>query len=180
MMIYTKTGDKGYTSLANGKRVSKCTGLLEAYGTADELNAQMGMLRCKVQVLHMDALDADLEWMQNKLFNLGASLACAPGEWITEKDVLHVESLIDQMEAELPCLKGFILPAGNEAMCQAHICRTVARRLERYMLKVRQKKNESGVWKQECIFVNRLSDFLFVVAKKIAKNEGFEMFFWKK
>ena len=92
-MIYTKTGDKGYTSLANGKRVSKCTGLLEAYGTADELNAQMGMLRCKVQALHMDALDADLEWMQNKLFNLGASLACAPGEWITEKDVLQFSAL---------------------------------------------------------------------------------------
>lgn len=179
-MIYTKTGDKGYTSLANGKRVSKCTGLLEAYGTADELNAQMGMLRCKVQASRMAALDADLEWIQNKLFNLGASLACALGEWITKEDVSHIETLIDQMEADLPCLKGFILPSGDEAMCQAHICRTVARRLERNMLKVHQKKNEDRAWSHECIFVNRLSDFLFVVAKKIAKNNGFEMFFWKK
>ena len=157
-MIYTKTGDKGQTSLANGQRVPKTDARIEAYGTVDELNSWIGLLRA--QVAQVDAkLSADrLCWIQNKLFNLGAALSEAPGTWIVEADVAQLEHWIDAIQNNLPQLRAFVLPAGNEQACTCHICRTVCRRAERRMIEA-----EADVIAMQ--FINRLSDCLFVLAR---------------
>lgn len=167
MSIYTKTGDNGTTSLANGVRVPKTDIRLEAYGTADELNSFVGWLRS-----HMEEQER-LEWVQNKLFNLGAQLSEAPGEWITEADVHRVEQWIDAIQAELPPLRAFILPGGNEAVSLCHVCRTVTRRLERLMVAM-----EAPRLSRE--FVNRLSDFFFVLSREVAKNANISLYEWQK
>lgn len=167
MSIYTKTGDNGTTSLANGMRVPKTDMRLEAYGTADELNSFVGWLRS-----HMEEQER-LEWIQNKLFNLGAQLSEAPGEWITEADVHRVEQWIDAIQAELPPLRAFILPGGNEAVSLCHVCRTVTRRLERLMVAM-----EAPRLSRE--FVNRLSDFFFVLSREVAKNANISLYEWQK
>lgn len=167
MSIYTKTGDNGTTSLANGVRVPKTDIRLEAYGTADELNSFVGWLRS-----HMEEQER-LEWIQNKLFNLGAQLSEAPGEWITEADVHRVEQWIDTIQAELPPLRAFILPGGNEAVSLCHVCRTVTRRLERLMVAM-----EAPRLSRE--FVNRLSDFFFVLSREVAKNANISLYEWQK
>lgn len=167
MSIYTKTGDNGTTSLANGVRVPKTDIRLEAYGTADELNSFVGWLRS-----HMEEQER-LEWIQNKLFNLGAQLSEAPGEWITDADVHRVEQWIDAIQAELPPLRAFILPGGNEAVSLCHVCRTITRRLERLMVAM-----EAPRLSRE--FVNRLSDFFFVLSREVAKNANISLYEWQK
>ena len=165
-MIYTKTGDKGETSLANGQRVSKIDPRIEAYGTVDELNSWIGALRV--------AFDNDsLEWIQNKLFNLGAALSEAPGEWICEEDVRQLEQWIDELQAELPKQRGFILPDGSETVTRCHLCRTVCRRAERRMI-------EAHAGAVALQFINRLSDYLFVLSRHICFHNGEEENFWKK
>jgi cob(I)alamin adenosyltransferase len=167
MAIYTKTGDKGTTSLANGERVSKTDARLEAYGTVDELNSWVGLLRAGIQSTDRfaDRIQTELVWVQNKLFNLGAALSCAPGEWITASDVQQLEAWIDQMQVELPQPRAFVLPAGGEAVARCQVCRTVCRRAERRMLEIGNEQGETeGV---ELQFVNRLSDYLFVLARFI-------------
>lgn len=166
-MIYTKTGDKGETSLANGQRVPKTDARLEAYGTVDELNSWIGALR----VLHEDA---QLEWIQNTLFNLGAALSEAPGVWVTEKDVTQLEQWIDAMQAQVPPQRAFLLPVGSEAVTRCHICRTVCRRAERRMIEA--KADEIALkW------INRLSDYLFVLARYIGnRNNEIEVAWCKK
>jgi len=178
MKIYTKTGDKGQTSLANGQRVSKSDARLQAYGTVDELNSFVGLLRCKLS--DNTEVDHDLEWVQNKLFNLGAALAQAQGEWIMENDVEILEKWMDEMQKELPTFQGFVLPGGSETVSLCHVCRTITRRLEREMVYL----NGTPVGKENgsvlVCFVNRLSDFWFVLAQKCAKSEGVSVNFWKK
>ena len=165
-MIYTKTGDKGQTSLANGQRVAKTDPRIEAYGTVDELNSWIGLLRVTVS-------GEQLAWIQNKLFNLGAELSEAPGEWITESDVHQLESWIDAMQAEVPKQHAFVLPAGSESVARCHVCRTVCRRAERRMIDAQA----SSVSLQ---FINRLSDYLFVLSRYIAfVNKECECV-WKK
>jgi len=176
MKIYTKTGDDGSSALANGQRVSKTDPRLQAYGTADELNAFVGLLRCKLA----DDVEAcvQMDWIQNKLFNLGAALACAPGDWIGEEDVRQLEQWIDTIQKELPPTHGFVLPGGNETVSLCHVCRTITRRLEREIVclckKNEQKSDEIGK------LVNRLSDFWFVFGQKCGKNAGIPLFLWKK
>ena len=111
MKIYTKTGDKGTTSLANGNRVAKNDLRLEAYGTSDELNSFVGLLRCKS---NDEVIDNQLNLIQNKLFNLGAALSLADGEWIDENDVHQLEDWMDEMQDKLPLMRGFVLPGGDE------------------------------------------------------------------
>ena len=125
MAIYTKTGDKGTTSLANGERVTKTDVRIEAYGTVDELNSWLGLLRAGLSSKEADlqTIDVQLLWIQNRLFNLGAALSEAPGEWITDSDVLQLEQWIDAMQREVPRQNSFLLPSGNETVCQCHICR---------------------------------------------------------
>lgn len=174
-MIYTKTGDKGETSLANGQRVAKTDARIEAYGTVDELNSWIGMLRAGVQVSNpnKEKVQLELEWIQNKLFNLGAALSEAPGEWIAEEDVKQIESWIDTMQNEMPKQRGFILPMGSEAVTRAHIARTVCRRAERRMLEANAESNLLR-------FINRLSDYLFVLARYVAFCNSECEFMWKK
>ena len=165
-MIYTKTGDKGQTSLANGQRVAKTDARIEAYGTVDELNSWIGALRVVAE-------EAQLEWIQNKLFNLGALLSEAPGEWITEPDVRQLETWIDEIQAKIPPQRSFILPCGGEAVSRCHICRTVCRRAERKMI-------EANADTIAMCFINRLSDYLFVKSRWIAYNNQEEETAWKK
>ena len=167
-MIYTKTGDKGETSLANGQRVAKTDARIEAYGTVDELNSWIGLLRVAVS-----EAQTELEWIQNKLFNLGAELSEAPGDWIVMSDVKLLEQWIDAMQAVVPKQRAFLLPAGNEGVSRCHVCRTVCRRVERRMIEA----NANAVALQ---FVNRLSDYLFVLARYVAYKAGEDEIMWKK
>lgn len=162
MAIYTKTGDKGETSLANGERISKADARIEAYGTVDELNSWVGLLRAGMQKEGFEdkELQAELQWIQNKLFNLGAELSQAPGEWISVSDVQQVEKWIDTLQAEVPKQRAFILPSGNETMTRCHVCRTICRRAERRMIAL-------GCQDEAMQLMNRISDYLFVFARYV-------------
>ena len=169
MAIYTKTGDKGETSLASGVRVAKTDPRIEAYGTVDELNSWIGMLRASLPENH---IQDQLSIVQNKLFNLGAALSEAPGEWISADDIRTLETWIDEMQAIVPKQKAFILPMGSEPVCRCHICRTVCRRAEREMI-------ESNANLTLLQYINRLSDFLFVLARYICHLAGEKEYAWK-
>ena len=160
--MYTKTGDKGETSLANGERISKADARIEAYGTVDELNSWVGLLRAGMQKEGFEdkELQAELQWIQNKLFNLGAELSQAPGEWISVSDVQQVEKWIDTLQAEVPKQRAFILPSGNETMTRCHVCRTICRRAERRMIAL-------GCQDEAMQLMNRISDYLFVFARYV-------------
>ena len=189
-MIYTKTGDNGTTSLANGERVSKTDRRIDTYGTADELNACFGYLGALLErigeQLPPDETQADVSVyitqigvVQNKLFNLGAFLSCAPGEWLGADDVAEVEHWIDALQAELPPQRAFILPAGGEAIAAAHICRTVTRRLERQMVQLAETDTDQQL-KTALKWVNRLSDYCFVLSRKCAILQKKAPIEWKK
>lgn len=177
MKIYTKGGDKGKTSLATGERVSKADDRLEAYGTADELNSFVGLLRSKTE-----EYQEELEWIQNKLFNLGALLAGAKGDdWIEDAHISQLETWIDRLQEGQEPLRAFVLPAGNEVVSLCHVCRTVTRRLERSVVRrISSGGEEDANLEKSLRFVNRLSDFWFVLAMKIAKNAEISLFLWKK
>lgn len=184
MKVYTKTGDKGTTCLIGGTRVSKATVQLEAYGTSDELNSFIGWLRAADLT---PETDAELKRVQNKLFNLGAYLALdektAPTETmsISQAEVTYLEEAIDKMEETLPKTFAFILPGGSETISRCHICRTVCRRLERRMVELFElTNNDSDEARLALQFVNRLSDYLFILSKKVAQNEKNELFLWEK
>jgi cob(I)alamin adenosyltransferase len=178
MKIYTKTGDKGMTSLATGKRVSKADVRLDAYGTADELNSFFGLLRNSLKnsgINCADKLDKDLCWVQNRLFDLGAVLAGSDMEFKAE-NVCQLEGWIDEMDAELQPLRAFVLPGGNEQVALCHVCRTVARRLERLMVAMGCEGN-AEVWLR---FVNRMSDYCFVLARFVGQKMEIEPLVWEK
>ena len=181
MKIYTKTGDKGDTSLAVGGRVRKSDKRLEAYGTADELNSYVGWLRAKIvgesPIWHI-VVDEQLGWVQKRLFDIGAILAGAEME-VTEEAVCQLEKWIDDMQKELPVLREFILPGGNEVVSLCHVCRTVARRLERNIVDWCDSEGKSLPEKVVC-FVNRLSDYCFVLARWIGKKEQIKPIVWEK
>ncbi len=174
-MIYTKTGDKGETGLANGQRISKADVRIEAYGTVDELNSWIGLLRAAVTVNgeRLTVSGEQLAWIQNRLFNLGAALSLAPGEWISDADVKQLEAWIDAMQAEVPPMRAFILPAGNETMARCHVSRTICRRAERRMIAL-------GCDDKAMQFMNRLSDYLFVLARYVGYTENVQEEAWKK
>ena len=183
MAVYTKTGDKGDTSLANGARISKADARIEAYGTVDELNSWIGMLRAGVQSTDhcVDRVQTELQWLQNKLFNLGAALSLAPGEWITDADVHQLEQWIDEMQAQVPRQKSFILPSGSEPVCRCHVCRTICRRAERKMIDlVESQKSKDESYFTLLQFINRTSDFLFVLARFIAFEKKEQEEAWSK
>jgi cob(I)alamin adenosyltransferase len=170
MAIYTKTGDKGETSLANGERVSKTDVRIEAYGTVDELNSWVGLLRASV---NLQPTDGQLQRVQNRLFNLGAELSMAPGEWITENDVRELETWIDAMQAVVPKQRAFILPAGGETVGRCHVCRTICRRAERRMI-------EAKATEVSLRYMNRLSDYLFVLSRYFTHITGCDEDIWEK
>lgn len=186
MKVYTRTGDKGTTSLVGGKRVEKDNVRLQAYGTVDELNSWIGLVKATVTTTAdaakqlSDSQLSLLEWIQNKLFDLGSLLATEPeSKWqpkgLKETDTERLERAIDQMEALLPEHHQFVLPGGNVASAQAQIARTVARRAERQMITL---AGEAPVQEEALRFVNRLSDYLFVLARTLNHTAGTPEVFW--
>ncbi len=181
MKIYTKTGDNGTTSLVGGKRVSKCSVRLEAYGTADELNSQLGVLLATPGISPYAA--ETLLWLQHKLFDLGSQLATEPdskfkSKGITLADVERIEHGIDSLQQHLPPMRKFVLPGGTMAAAQANVARTVARRCERRMVAMQQAGEE--VTADAMKFINRLSDFLFLVGRECNIISGTDEIFWNK
>lgn len=182
MKIYTRTGDAGTTSLVGGTRVSKTHPRLEAYGTVDELNSHLGLLAS----YEMPEADREaLQWLQNRLFDLGCQLATEEdSKWhpraITVDDVARLEALIDDIDAALPRHNRFILPGGTAAAAQAHVARTVARRAERDMLRLDQELGGGKIAPDALRFVNRLSDYLFVMARHLNIIADCEEIFWEQ
>lgn len=186
MKIYTKTGDHGTTSLVGGTRVAKTHVRLEAYGTVDELNAQLGVLL--THLAPMDGTDAyaeEVRRVQNRLFVVGSLLATEADSPFMEKiphlaeaDVARLESSIDTMQAELPPLKAFVLPEGTPAAVSCHVCRTVCRRAERRVLAMA----DTGIPVGETLlrYLNRLSDWLFVMARRLNDLAGCGDIYWEE
>ena len=178
--LYTRTGDSGMTSLVGGQRVPKTHLRLEAYGTVDELNSQLGLLLTYLG----DASDRDvLLAVQNQLFVICSELATADEDLkarrsgVTEDDVRWMETAIDAVEEGQPGWRGFILPGGTRGAAGAHVCRTVCRRAER---RIHALAAEAEVNPLLLAYVNRLSDYLFALAKKINLKAGKEENFWHK
>ncbi|WCN37338.1 cob(I)yrinic acid a,c-diamide adenosyltransferase [Aneurinibacillus uraniidurans] len=174
MKIYTKSGDKGETSLVYGVRVPKTDVRVEAYGTCDEANSAIG--------LGLSYVPRDEEWamfhhvfhvVQTKLFHIGAELATPPGKdvgWkIEESDVAFLEQTIDEWDAMLPPLTNFVLPGGSPAGAAFHLARTVARRAERQAILVQASGEVNPIVIR---YLNRLSDFLFVAARYVNQKQG--------
>ncbi len=168
MKIYTKTGDKGETSLIGGTRVPKHHIRIDAYGTVDELNSYIGLLRDQLGDKHQVAM---LIQIQNILFTIGSQLAADSGKSkmqlpdITETDILILEKEIDAMNEVLPPLKNFILPGGHPAVSTCHIARCVCRRAERCASHLSEQTILEPLLIQ---YLNRLSDYLFMLARKVA------------
>lgn len=169
--IYTKTGDKGTTSLLGGTKVSKAHLRIEAYGTVDELNSHAGLCRDLVPGEQQQAM---LQEIQDRLFTLGAALACDPEKEpkmkipdLKEEDITLLEKEIDRMNDAMPPMRSFVLPGGHATVSQLHIARCVCRRAERCCVRLQEESQEV-----EAIvikYLNRLSDYLFVLARFTAQ-----------
>ena len=169
MKIYTRTGDKGTTSLSDGSRISKSDILLHAYGTVDELNSFIG-------VVISQNPDEFLTKVQNELFVVGGMLATPVTNWEKYWKVerlaeftKELEEEIDRMSAELPPMRGFILPQGSRLIADTHVCRTVCRRAERYVVAMME---EDEAYQKVQVLLNRLSDFFFILARFFHQKEN--------
>lgn len=178
MKIYTKTGDQGMTSLYGGERVSKSHLRIETYGTVDELNAWIGMI---VANSVSEFYHSDLIKIQNDLFVLGAMLA-VDGEHtelsiqkISEEDIKWIETCIDKIVSNLSPMTHFILPGGNEVASHAHLARCICRRAERLTVTLSKSAYVDDI---AVIYLNRLSDYLFCLARLICKNADSEEIKW--
>ena len=166
MKLYTKTGDDGTTGLFGGLRVPKASARVEAYGTVDETNAAIGVARAFAPEA---AIDEVLARVQSDLFALGAELACAPGKEakrstrrLDEGDIARLERAIDEADAVCPPLKNFVLPGGSPVAAALHLARTVCRRAERAVLAIQEAPSR----RELVIYLNRLSDLLFALARR--------------
>lgn len=181
MKIYTRKGDEGKTSLFSGQRVAKHHIRIEAYGTVDELNAHVGMIRD--QEIPQEEREELLE-MQDRLFTVGALLATDSENEKTssklprlkEEDIERLEQGIDRMEEELPPMRSFVLPGGHPTVSYCHIARCVCRRAERI---VEHLNSEEGTDPLVLRYLNRASDHLFVLSRKLAKTLGAEETPWE-
>lgn len=178
MKIYTRTGDKGKTSLLGGARLSKSSLRIEAYGTVDELNAYMGLIR---DLEPSKPKKPELIQIQETLFTIGSLLATEPGKSfdyvpkISAEDIVLLEEAIDAMDSILPPMRNFILPGGNSAVSFCHIARCVCRRAERVVISL----YESEPVEETIIrYLNRLSDYLFVLSRWLSKETGAEEITW--
>lgn len=179
--VYTKTGDKGETSIIGGIRVKKSCERLEAYGTVDELSSHLGLLASMLP----DGEDKDLIIrIQNNLFSVCSNLATDQSQTplydsakLPDGEIEALEHEVDEIMNLLPERQGFILPGGTQAAAQAHVCRTVCRRAERRIVALSEVAQISPETQQ---YINRLSDYLFVLAKKINFNAGVSEIIWQK
>ena len=179
MKIYTKTGDKGFTSLIGGTRVPKSSLRIECYGTVDELNSHIGLVRDQDINATRRPL---LKEIQDRLFTIGSSLAADPEKSkmklpdLHAADVTLLEDEMDRLNVDLPELHAFILPGGHPAVSHAHVARCVCRRAERLAIHLGE---ESFVAELVVVYLNRLSDFLFVLSRTMAHELGVEEVTWK-
>ncbi len=178
--VYTRTGDKGTTALVGGDRVSKADKRIEAYGTIDELSSLLGLLAANME--NTDDIKM-LQRVQNTLFCVGTQLATntettqmPPSAIFSEEEIKMLEKEIDKIVGMLPQQMGFILPGGSQQAAMAHVARTVCRRAERRMVDMAA---EQQVTTEALTFVNRLSDYLFVLAKKINSEKGLKEKYWQ-
>jgi cob(I)alamin adenosyltransferase len=171
--IYTRTGDKGTTGLGDGSRVEKDHIRVEAFGTVDELNSAIGLIRAESLPDGMDELCGEI---QQRLFDLGGELSVPGYTVMEENDTAALEQALDRYNDALPMLKEFILPAGGRATAQCHLARTICRRAERrlYTLSKSEAVNPASL-----AYLNRLSDLLFVTARVLARFENGEEVLWQ-
>src|SRR5690554_1148060 len=178
MKIYTKTGDKGMTSLMGGSRVPKHHLRIESYGTVDELNAHVGLLRD--EKIDKNTL-AMIQSIQDRLFTIGSTLAAEPKNAkmnlpkLKPSDIEQLEKEIDQMDSELPEMRSFVLPGGNQFVSYSHICRAICRRAERNIVYL---ADESEVDEIIIQYLNRLSDYFFTLSRKLTQHFGAEELKW--
>jgi cob(I)alamin adenosyltransferase len=178
MKIYTKTGDKGLTSLIGGSRVPKYHIRIESYGTIDELNSYLGLIACQDILMYDKQI---LKQIQDRLFTIGASLATDPEKSamaipdLKQADVDLLETEMDAMDKQLPVLKHFILPGGSNAVSFCHLARCVCRRAERLTVQLAQ---DSPVDEKVIVYLNRLSDYLFMLARKVGQEQHLEENKW--
>lgn len=190
--IYTKFGDKGETRLVGGACVQKNNPRVECYGSVDELNSSLGVVIATLSTTPHAELCVSLIAIQNQLFNLGSLLACEKKETlpflpkIRESDILGLEKLIDEMSAQLPTLKNFILPGGSLTAAHLHVARTTCRRAERNTVGlIQQLDGQLSGEEQELLFtclgyLNRLSDYLFIAARFANQAQGLKDQVWQK
>ena len=179
--IYTKTGDKGTTSLIGGTKVPKSHLRIEAYGTIDELNSYIGL--CK-DLINDKSVNTILQETQDRLFTIGSSLACDPVKEpkmkipdLKEEDVTLLEKEIDRMNDVIPAMKSFVLPGGHSTVSYLHIARCVCRRAERCCVRLQQDTKETDLLIVK--YLNRLSDYLFVLARYAAHSLNAKETIWK-
>jgi len=189
MKIYTGSGDRGKTSLFSGERVSKADIQVEAYGDVDELNSVIGIITA-ILSQNFPAQEEQLEIIQRDLFTIGAVLATSPESpnfdqlnTIRKDNILFLESSIDAMNEQLPPLQHFILPGGHIASGWSHLARTVCRRAERHITLFMEHSNE-GIFKERIVpiiaYMNRLSDYFFMLARYINFLHQIDDVLWKK
>ena len=178
MKIYTKKGDSGHTSLIDGQIVNKHNLSVDAYGTVDELNSFLGLLK---DYIKDETIKDILNNIQPKLFSIGSILATGKNQDIMEKvkiekkDVKYIEFHIDSMNNELPDLKNFIIPGGHKISSYSHVCRSICRRAER---RISELNNEQSVDPNILSYINRLSDFFFVLSRYLMYSDKIEETRW--
>jgi cob(I)alamin adenosyltransferase len=176
MKVYTKTGDKGTTSLIGGTRVSKFHIRVEAYGTVDELISYVGLIRSQKIDLH---IIETLHQIQIKLMDIAAIMAsdekAKKNRHVTDDDIKMLETEIDKYDDELEPLKYFVLPGGHNIPAFCHIARCICRRAERMILRVNE---ENDIPQNVLVYMNRLSDYLFILARKLHKDLNIQELFW--
>lgn len=182
MKVYTKTGDKGTTSLVSGRRISKAHGRIHTYGTVDELNVATGSLRDEKGT---ESYKNDLLEIQDRLFTLGSLLANDPEKpmeglpQLHENDIVFLEEKMDEMDKALPPMRNFVLPGGHPAVSAAHRARVICRRAERLCIELRELEGENAVDGLLVRYLNRLSDYFFVLSRHLALTLKAEEIAWK-
>ncbi|KQS23837.1 cob(I)yrinic acid a,c-diamide adenosyltransferase [Dyadobacter sp. Leaf189] len=178
MKIYTKTGDKGMTSLIGGTRLSKAHVRIDAYGTVDELNSYIGLLRD--QLVNEDRKET-LKEIQDRLFTIGSHLASESDRSkrilpdLLEEDILLLETEMDRIDAKVPPLRAFVLPGGHQSVSFGHVARTVCRRAERAVIHLQQGEEVEDIVVR---YLNRLSDYLFMLCRAMTYELGIEEVTW--